>query len=174
MKMRLWVLALSFLFLLPTQVMALSCVERPSIEQAYEQYDAVIVGQVEQVTEGVGENNQLKLKVLQSFKGVETSSLKVEENATWGAIGGPSETKEQYLFFLKRTEEGWENPLCSPTMKLSEAADEIVFLKDKEISLQQDSQGANGVWVSVVFLMIIACILAILGYAIRNAKRNGR
>ncbi|WP_159887355.1 hypothetical protein [Paenibacillus puerhi] len=113
---------------------ALSCVEAPSIAKAYKSYEGLVVGHVVNV-EQTKEYNQVHIQVKRSFKGVETDTLTVEENITWGSLWGPSEKGEDYLFFLNQKEGQWENPLCAPTKKIAEASGELKFLKNKEIPL---------------------------------------
>lgn len=136
-------LVLVILLAYPVPASALSCVELPTIEQAYQRYDGVVVGEVLEIGRK-GDANEVKLKVLQSFKGVEDQTLLMEENITWGALNGPSEKGEAYLFFLQKQQDGWEHPLCSPTKKTAEAANELDFLKDKEIQLQTTPASEEG------------------------------
>ena len=127
----------------PVSASALSCVEMPGIEQAYQSYDGIVVGEVLGISRK-GDANEVRLKVLQSFKGVEEQTLLVEENVMWGALNGPSEKGEEYLFFLQKQPDGWEHPLCSPTQKTAAAADELDFLADKEIQLQSAPASQEG------------------------------
>ncbi|WP_438347947.1 hypothetical protein ACP8HI_20125 [Paenibacillus sp. FA6] len=134
------VLVSIFLILMasPTTAYALSCVEMPTGEQGYEEYDGIIIGQVEDVVREK-EDNIIKLKVIKSFKKIEEEQLSVKENVTWGSLRGPSEIGEEYLYYLRESDNGWENPLCSPTMKVADATEEFIFLKDKEVPIQRVS-----------------------------------
>lgn len=134
MKKLLLAAALLVMFLNPQQAQALSCVKKLTIEESYEWYDGIVIGKVEELTPGT-QNNELKLKVSKSYKGVEEAYLVIDEDSTWGAIGGPSEVGEEYLFFLTETGGKWINPLCSPSLKASAAGSELKFLEDKEIPL---------------------------------------
>lgn len=115
------------------QADALKCMEQPNIEENVKHYDGIIAAQVDKITESK-HTNKLKLKVLQSFKNVRESSIKVYENADWGT----SMEGESYLFYLKQDKGKWELPLCSPTKLLDEAGDDLAFLKDREIPLYID------------------------------------
>lgn len=122
---------------------ALSCVGF-TVEESYEKYDAVIVGQVNGL-EPVGRQNdriRAEVAVIKSFKTIEDKQITALENATWGAGHAPSEVGEQYLMYLNRTPDGWEQPLCSPGRQISYATEELKWLADKEIPLQALS--ANG------------------------------
>ncbi|MEC0089461.1 hypothetical protein [Paenibacillus macquariensis] len=126
------------LMISPTTTHALKCVEMPTGEQGYEEYDGIIVGHVEDVVRKK-DNNMIKLKVSKSFKKISEEQILVKENITWGSLRGPSEIGEEYLYYLRESESGWENPLCSPTMKVAEAANELTFLQDKEIVINRIS-----------------------------------
>ncbi|GEM_PF-3249928 len=116
--------------------MALSCAEFPPIEEAYEQYDGLIVGLVDEVSGKNDEYNEVKVTVQRSFKGVEADQVTMLENPTWGNLNGPSEVGEEYLFFLRLTDsDQWENPLCSPSMKVDAAGEELAYVQDKELPI---------------------------------------
>lgn len=123
------------LFISPTTTNALSCAEIPTGEQGYAEYDGVIIGQVEDVVREK-DNNVIKLKVIKSFKKIDVEQISVRENMTWGSLGRPSEVGEEYLYYLKLGIMGWENPLCSPTMNVADAAGEMAFLEDKEVPIK--------------------------------------
>lgn len=129
-------IACCYLALPGQQADALKCMEQPNIEENVEHYDGVIAAQVDKITESK-HTNILKLKVLQSFKNVRESSIKVYENAAWGT----SLAGESYLFYLKQDNGKWELPLCSPTKALDEAGDDLAYLKDRGISLYFDPSG---------------------------------
>ncbi|GIQ69476.1 hypothetical protein DUZ99_03590 [Xylanibacillus composti] len=131
-------LLLLFTVLNGTPAFALSCVEMPPVEEAYEKYDAVIVGQVDEISRK-GEHHEVKVTVQRSFKGVEADQITMIENSTWGNLNGPSDAGETYLYFLRITDdEQWENPLCSPSMKAGEAGNELAYLEDKELPITLD------------------------------------
>jgi len=136
------VLALLAIFIVlmisPTTTYALKCVEMPTGEQGYEEYDGIIVAYVEDVVRKK-DDNIIKLKVIKSFKKISEEQISVKENITWGSLWGPSEIGEEYLYYLRETDSGWENPLCSPTMKVAEAANELTFLQDKEVVIKKNS-----------------------------------
>jgi len=118
------------------QTSALSCAELPSIPEAYRRYDGVVIGRVESI-QRKRENNQIKLTITRSFKGITEEKLVIFEDKTWGAISGPSVLHEEYLFFLTYKEgKGWENPLCLPTKKTADiTGEESTFLDARELKL---------------------------------------
>lgn len=159
--------------LVPAHASALSCAMPPSIEKSYELYEAVVVANVDDVIRKKN-SRELKLTVLTSFKGMEDRNLAVAEDITWGT----SERGKQYLFFLKKKEGGWENPLCSPTKLAGNASQELSFLKEKEIPLRaaevpETNESAPTRWVLPVLLM---CVLSALIYGgVRfGKKRKGK
>ncbi|WP_236343405.1 hypothetical protein [Paenibacillus plantiphilus] len=121
---------------------ALSCVELPSVDKAYERYDGIIVGKVDEVSRH-DDRHEAKLTVSKSYKGVDKQNISIDEDMTWGALNGPSEVGQQYLFFLNKKDGGWENPLCAPTVKIADASEQLAFLKDKEIALDYETAPAE-------------------------------
>ncbi|GAA0411254.1 hypothetical protein [Paenibacillus motobuensis] len=118
------------------QTSALSCAELSSVPEAYRRYDGVVIGRVESIR-GKREDNQIKLTITRSFKGITEEKLVIFEDKTWGAISGPSVLHEEYLFFLTYKEgKGWQNPLCSPTKKTADiTGEESAFLDARELKL---------------------------------------
>jgi len=134
-------LAILFLLIQPAQAQALSCAAPPSPKEAYQQYDAVVVGSVTQV-ESDGKMNRVQVIVTSSYKGVKEKELTVLENATWGAAWGPSVVGETYLFYLANTADGWESPLCGPSRRIADAQDDLAFLQGKELPVS-DAPGQS-------------------------------
>lgn len=153
----------------PTNTLALSCAEMPSVEEAYARYDGIIVGKVDKVTRQ-GEHNKVKVSVSKSYKGVDVNKLTLTENSTWGATMGPSVVGEEYVFFLRQKDGVWENPLCAPTVKLADASDMLEYLKDKEIPITQ-VKGDSTHW--SVYAVGIVLLLGIVTYMfIRNQRKR--
>ncbi|MBY0011872.1 hypothetical protein [Paenibacillus typhae] len=127
---------LIMLFLPADSSLALSCVQLPTVEQAYDRYDGIVIGHVDKVSPSDDcSSNELHITVKRSFKTITEHSLILKENITWGALNGPSETGKDYLFYLKQTDGQWENPLCSPSAIISSNAAGPEYLQDKEITL---------------------------------------
>ncbi len=168
-------LALLLILLAPAnKSSALSCAEIPSVEEAYEKYDGVLIGYVDDVVR-TDQNNKIHILVKRSFKGIKENKLIVGEDITWGAFWGPSEKGEEYLFFLRQSNNEWENPLCAPTMKVADASKELEFLKDKEITIQntpsQTEEPVSRVEVkpdstSWWIIAMVTVFLGVVGYAI--------
>lgn len=164
---------------------ALSCVEIPSVDKAYERYDGIIVGTVDEVTRH-DDRHEAKLTVSRSYKGVDKQNISIDEDMTWGALNGPSEVGQQYLFFLNKKEGGWENPLCAPTVKIADASDQLAFLKDKEIPLNNETApddttiaetGSDSFWNTwtVILIIAIAAAAGAIAYGfVRKRAGTGR
>jgi hypothetical protein len=127
----------NILFGAPTPAVALSCARIPPVETAFENYEGVVVGQVDAaIRQDELDVVRLTVTVSQSFKGIKESKITITENATWGSLYGQSMVEEAYLFFLMENEGEWENPLCAPTKQVSAASEELEYLKNKELPLK--------------------------------------
>ncbi|NOU73662.1 hypothetical protein GC098_19930 [Paenibacillus sp. LMG 31458] len=176
-KLIIWIALLVFLF--PVNTYALSCAQMPSMEQAYEQYDGVIIGLVEGVVRKK-ESNQIQLTVVKSFKGIEEHTINVDEDITWGSLNGPSEKGVHYLLFLKKKGNEWVNPLCSPSKKLADASKELDYLKDKEVPLKEAKDTTESFigdnmsnrWIAIA--VFVGLTGAILYKILRYKKRSNR
>lgn len=82
------------LFMIPIQSSALSCPEPSPVDVAYDEYDAVLIGTIEDI-ESNNTNKELTIEVDQSFKGVDKKTVSVFEDITWGE----SRENGTYLFF---------------------------------------------------------------------------
>ncbi|AOZ92534.1 hypothetical protein [Paenibacillus crassostreae] len=180
MKKAIIFMVVSILFVLmvnPTTTHALSCAEMPTGEQGYAEYDGIIIGHVEDVTREK-DDNIIKLKVIQSFKKIDKEHLSVKENITWGSLHGPSEIGEEYLFYLRESDSGWENPLCSPTMKVADAGAELLFLQDKEVPVTRISAPTestledNQLGESLPAILIGVCVAGVVVYGIWRLWRS--
>lgn len=122
-----------------SSVSALSCAYILTLEDAYAKYDGVVIAQVkeiQQLNRQNSENHQVALTILKSYKDIQQRQLIIQENSTWGALNGPSEVGNQYIFFLNQKDGEWENPLCGTSKKVSELTSvEYKFLQDKELAL---------------------------------------
>ncbi|MDQ1233240.1 hypothetical protein QE450_000738 [Paenibacillus sp. SORGH_AS306] len=122
-----------------SSVSALSCAYILTVEDAYAKYDGVVIAQVkeiQQLNRQNSENHQVVLTILKSYKNIQQRQLIIKENSTWGALNGPSEVGNQYIFFLNQKDGEWENPLCGTSKKVSELTSvEYKFLQDKELAL---------------------------------------
>ncbi|NRF93439.1 hypothetical protein HQN89_21055 [Paenibacillus frigoriresistens] len=176
-KLIIWIVLLVFLF--PANTYALSCAQIPSMDQAYDRYDAVLIGLVEGVVRKKN-SNQIQVTVVKSFKGIEEHTIKVDEDITWGSLNGPSEKGMHYLFFLKKNGIDWVNPLCSPSKKLADASKELDYLKDKEIPLKE-AKATSGSFIGdnaskhwIVIAIFVGLTGAILVRILRYKKRSNR
>ncbi|AQQ54792.1 hypothetical protein [Planococcus lenghuensis] len=158
------------LFSLPVQSFALSCEEPPPPDIAYEEYDAVIIGTVDDIRERSDEKI-LTIQVEKSFKGVNKKIIAVEEDLTWGE----SQLNAEHLFYLNKEGEEWVHPLCSPTTLNTGIADE--FYADKEEIVLEDvaleDVNTAGSWPKgVIFLIAVAVFFAIIAAVFLIVRRR--
>lgn len=174
------------LFLVPSQSFALSCVELPSIDKSFEQYEGVIVGKVDSIETvttnydstigGKVSRKEMKITVLTSYKGIKERQLIATEDITWGFL----EKDKEYLIFLNETDGNWEVPLCSPTAETTHSEKNLEFLAGKEEIQLLDNQIKDNPLlkkdgeVSTLVIMISAIILLLVGsiYFKKHKKRS--
>lgn len=79
-------LALLIILFLPAgRSSALSCAEFQTVEQAYDYYDGIVIGQVDKVSRSNDDSsNEIHVTVKRSFKTITERSLILKENITWG------------------------------------------------------------------------------------------
>lgn len=149
------------MFLLPAHSQALSCEEPPPPEIAYGEYDAVIIGTVEKISESMSAKT-MTVRVEKSFKGVGREIITVKEDLTWGQ----SQLDSSLLFFLNKEGENWVHPLCSPTTADTDLAD-AVFVDKEELVLKSAENNPTG-WRLAILL---GAILAVSAAALQKIRR---
>ncbi|GBF75107.1 hypothetical protein PA598K_03491 [Paenibacillus sp. 598K] len=168
-----WFAALLLLGVLSPRADALSCVSVPNVEEAYTKYDRIVVAKVESVrrVSPFSGENKVKLAVERSFKGKVESQLTIREDFTWGALNGPSEKGETYLFFLNQKDGQWHNPLCAPSKPIAEASDMLAYLDEYDAPVTETRNTDWGGW--ALYGGIVALVLFLLGatIAIRRKQR---
>lgn len=163
MKKVVMALFLISLFLLPEQNFALSCVEPSPPDVAYDEYDAVIIGTVEEIKE-YHDTKVLEIRVDTSYKGIDTKVIAVEEDITWGE----SQLNASYLYYLNEEGEKWLHPLCSPTTSNTDIAEE--FLADREEIALQNVVSEPEDKIYIVFLEIILAVLTAVRLMMKSRK----
>lgn len=163
-KIILTALFMSF-FIVPNQSLALSCVEPSPPDVAYDEYDAVIIGEVKKIKETLTKK-MVTVEVAKSFKGVEVATIKVEEDITWGT----SQLGTDYLYFLNRDGDDWVHPLCSPTTDNTALAE--AFLADKEEIDLQDLDRNGSMNRMIMALTALSVASAALVYARSSRKKK--
>lgn len=154
------------LFAIPGQTFALSCAEPSPIPVAYDEYDAVLIGSVEEINQ---QNGVVKLiiNVEKSFKGVQDRVITVSEDATWGE----SQKNAAYLFFLTKENEKWKHPLCSPTIHKTGLADEF-FADKQQLVLHDVNTGASKPDGLLKFIVAAAAIIiGLIIFKIKQTKK---
>lgn len=159
------IVVLLYIGQLTSATYALSCVEPDLPHIAFNNYDAVIIGQVISVKERMNDK-LIKVEVKKSFKGVTAKNIKIFEDFTWGE----SSEGNTYLYFLKQEKQGWINPLCSPSTSDISLADQ--YLADKAELPLDDNKPSNIVQVAIITLAIVIVSIIVLSTIIRYKKRR--
>lgn len=122
-------IALSLLLILsvPTNAFALSCITPPEPLEAYEKYDAVLIGTVKNIKDSKP-LKKITLEVKDTFKGDFGEELVILEDFVWGE----SKEGQTYLYYLNEGAKSYENPLCSPTTNNLEEANAFVGIKSEK------------------------------------------
>lgn len=165
---RLMILAFfTSLFMIPDQSLALSCLEPIPPDVAYDEYDAVLIGTIGNI-ESNNTNKKLTIEVDQSFKGVDTNTVTVFEDITWGE----SRENGTYLFFLNKEREKWYHPLCSPTTHNTDLAAE--HFADKEEIILKDVPAVAGASTNTIIIVLTGILLiAVIAFiSIKSSKER--
>lgn len=170
MKKIIFLVFIASIFLNPAQSLALSCAEPSPVKIAYEEYDAVLIGEVTDI-DYTDNKKMLTVEVGKSFKGVETEAITVYEDVTWGE----SRKNAEYLFFLNLEGGKWIHPLCSPTTHNTELADRE-YADKEEIVLQEveSSEAASNNTIVIVVMLLLLTAAVIAGVWISSVKRRNR
>lgn len=149
------------LFAFPTQSFALSCAEPPSLKEAFDQYDGVILGKVLSVKEG-NKTKELVVEVDKSFKGVQQKYISVKEDADWGT----SQVNFSYLFFLSDEAGQWKHPLCSPTTNnIVIASQELGDIEAVQLTINENpissGEEKRNVYLTIVSIAAFPSLIAL-------------
>lgn len=154
---------------MPNQSFALSCAEPQPLNIAYDEYDAVLVGQVADINKK-SDKKILTVEVEKSYKGVGNKTITVYEDITWGE----SQKNATYLFFFNQEGGKWIHPLCSPTTHNTELADEF-YADKKELVLQEVESSVfdstNTILIVLVSLLLAVIVLAAVWISL-SKRRN--
>lgn len=88
---------------------------------------------------------------------------------------GESQEGATYLFFLKKENEKWYDPLCSPSTHNTDLADEY-FAGQEEITLQEVesfNSESNNTFTIVIVAALLLGILAASIWILSGNKRRG-
>ncbi|MFD2118060.1 hypothetical protein ACFSTH_01560 [Paenibacillus yanchengensis] len=163
------------------QVSALSCAEFTKIEEAYDRYEAIIVGTVKKV-DRKKTYNSVTIDIERSFKSLTERQIQVREDIKWGSVKiGPSQVGESYLYFLNDQGGYWENSVCSHSQKLADvSSSELQYLDEKEIplfslpneefQLEVSSTGETITW-TVATIMVILLLLVIILWRWKSKRK---
>lgn len=150
--MKFSLLALSLIFhcaYFTQEVFACSCFALPPIYQAYETTDAVFVGKVTGSNEpkvredSSDEDVFFDIEVLESFKGVESKSVKLNRGSIGSSCYSGYQIGETYLFYASKKPDGgffvdrikgenivYQGSFCHHTENLKSAQDQLIFIRE--------------------------------------------
>jgi hypothetical protein len=166
---KIWMAIFLFsIILMPNKSFALSCVEPPPPDIAFDEYDAVIIGLMQDIK--VNRTNKiLTVKVEKSYKGVNEKIITVEEDLDWGE----SQLDFDYLYFLNKEGTNWVHPLCSPTTNNASIAN-TYFADKEEIPLEKvitnDDKIEENDRPPVAVVLLLVAIVALMVFV--NLKRK--
>ena len=153
---------------------ALSCIQPPPPEVAIHQYDVVVIATVTKVKETIsslfgsgydlGNGTLVEADVSLSFKGYSDNIITFTEDIQWGE----SKVGTEYLLFLNKKGEGYESPLCSPTIR-TPAFDKETLIKTLsaesttvvEADQLNESNKSEFSWGWFLFISIIIMLILI-------------
>lgn len=152
----LFVMALTVVALsLPSNALALSCVEPPEPLISFNQADTVLIGTVTEIKDSsilvTNRYKTVSLDVKEVFQGTSVTELEIREDFTCGQ----SEVGKTYLYYLSKEGSHLVNPLCSATTTDLEEANAFTNVKEafalepvveSELaldSIEEDSEGIN-------------------------------
>ncbi len=151
---------------------ACTCVPNPPPREAFQQADAVFVGEVIGIEEIGGEFplRHVTLRVERPFKGVF-----VETVAVWTAqgeigCGFPFEQGRRYLVYAHRAEDALHASFCSRTARLEDARADLDALDALDLLPDDDGGGLCGGLTNVAALQGLLFVL--LGVALLRRRQT--
>ena len=121
-------LAASLLALAPPVARACSCTEPPPPREALAAAAAVFEGQVLEIVEAGPMRVRVRFRVTQHWKGVESEELTLLPAPDSPACGVPFAVGESWLVYGDGSEGGLSASLCSRTVRMSEAGEDVAAL----------------------------------------------
>lgn len=118
-------------------VSALSCASPLPINESFQHYEGIIIGNVVEI-EKEKEEKILTVKVQKSLKGINEEVLIIKEDMMWGE----SMENETYIFYLQKNKSNdWSNPLCSPTSSLTNDINEaLTYSLENDFTVKEFTQ----------------------------------
>jgi len=161
----------------PPSVWACSCAKPVSVEEEYNRSVAVFAGEVTRI-----EVKQKSLKgtkllvhfnVLQTWKGIEHSSVTVATGIGDGDCGYPFVKGKEYIVYAKETLNGLETVVCDRTKEIEHAEEDLGALGEGELPTVQREPFTETKQIYLIYGLILFGIL-ILGmfFMVRKVKKR--
>jgi hypothetical protein len=148
---------------------ACQCPEGVSVADSFRDSDVVFLGRVERVISD-GLVIRARLNVEESWKGVDTEAVTLRTSGTncylWPEVG------QSYVVFGRRPPDGeYYNRACSPTARVSEAGEQLAYLRNEgTIPLKPSLPGYLEVGSATGFIVLLFMGVGLLwGKLVRRA-----
>jgi hypothetical protein len=176
---------ISFIFLMfPNKGYACSCANT-SVEDAFDNVDAVFTGKVTAIKKNEKETienntsivNVVTIEVTKSWKGVTEKEVTVKTSYSTASCGVHFEMDKEYLIYAYGDNK-WSTNICTKTRLLSQAKDDVNILNtlqpqdllnDKERNEDENDLVEYPVWKYVVGAIIFIA-LSVLIFLVRKRK----
>jgi hypothetical protein len=116
----LWLTALSFTFFSATSY-ACSCLPPGSPKEELAKVDAVFSGEVLSVKDKYNSTKQVKVKVIESWKGIASKNITIYTSIDSASCGVHFESGKEYLIYAHLEDGKYTTYLCSRTSELVNA-----------------------------------------------------
>jgi hypothetical protein len=124
---------ISFVSLVITELVACSCVPEKPIKEDVDSALMVFAGTVIDARSDSGDRT-VRFKVTTAYKGEMPNKLSVHTSEYGAMCGYPFRKKESYLVFVHLYEKKLYTSICTRTKKLSDAKEELAYLKQRNVS----------------------------------------
>lgn len=153
------ILVLAFL-VFPTKIYALNCAI-PDPLQAIHDYEAVFIGKVISSSDLT---KNTKLEVVHSWKGVDTTKVKIYEDNDWG---NTYKAGDKILVFANKEFGFWKVPLCAPLQQNVDETDEKWDVYGEPLPLKHSTG------LLPIYLAVMTVVLYFLNYYFKKRKKSG-
>ncbi|MEW9110602.1 MAG: hypothetical protein AB2374_14735 [Cytobacillus gottheilii] len=153
------ILVLAFL-VFPTKIYALDCAI-PDPSQAIHDYEAVFIGKVISSSDLT---KNTKLEVVQSWKGVDKTKVKIYEDNDWG---NTYKAGDKILVFANKEFGFWKVPLCAPLQQNVDETNKKWQVYGEPLPLKHSAGPLP------LYLAVMTVFFYFLNYYFKKRKKSG-